>query len=346
MAVLTPTATAVSLGTTDSVKIEKNVLIVSTDGYGINGTGSNQTAQILGTVYGDLFAVTLGTNSSTGNQITVTETGMIYSPLAGLACRGVNATVTVQGLVQGGEYGILLAGFDSTGVSTITNSGTITSAEAIIRDSTGTTDTIELINSGLIEGTTVSYGVFRSGHDAKDLITNTGTMIGDINFDAGDDRYDGRNGSLDGEIHAGLGNDTLMGGSEDNVFLGEAGLDKLTGSAGADQLTGGAEADQFIYKSTKDSTTKQGGRDTIMDFSHEEADQISLKSIDANTRSGGDQKFAFIGQESFHGRAGELRFSFSDGDTLIQGDVNGDKKADFAILLFGQETLVAGDFIL
>ena len=64
--------------------------------------------------------------------------------------------------------------------------------------------------------------------------------------------------------------------------------------------------------------------------------------IDADTTSGGNQKFHFIKGQQFHDEAGELRFS---GRTL-QGDVNGDGKADFEIKVFGIGSLLAGDFNL
>lgn len=38
--------------------------------------------------------------------------------------------------------------------------------------------------------------------------------------------------------------------------------------------------------------------------------------------------------------------SDKDGDTRVEGDVNGDGQADLAILLTGTVTLVAADFVL
>jgi len=37
---------------------------------------------------------------------------------------------------------------------------------------------------------------------------------------------------------------------------------------------------------------------------------------------------------------------FGNGDTLVLGDVNGDRKADLRIALTGEMALTAGDFIL
>ena len=44
--------------------------------------------------------------------------------------------------------------------------------------------------------------------------------------------------------------------------------------------------------------------------------------------------------------AGDLQAVWAGGNTLIQGDVNGDHIADFSIALHGTLVLSAGDFIL
>ena len=63
--------------------------------------------------------------------------------------------------------------------------------------------------------------------------------------------------------------------------------------------------------------------------------------------------FQFIGDAAFTGAAGQLRYETVDlagtaGDyTKILGDVNGDKVADFEIILLGNSaTLHSTDFIL
>jgi hypothetical protein len=76
----------------------------------------------------------------------------------------------------------------------------------------------------------------------------------------------------------------------------------------------------------------------ITDFQHGQ-DTIDLSTIDA-VRGGGNQKFSWIGSDAFSGDAGELRFARG----LIQGDTDGDKRADFEIRVTGSVT--AGDLIL
>jgi uncharacterized protein (TIGR01370 family) len=154
-----------------------------------------------------------------------------------------------------------------------------------------------------------------------------GSKISDtIKALAGNDRIDGREGN--DKLFGGAGNDTLMGGR------------------GADTLQGGTGADIFVFKSIKDSTMATSGRDRIDDFSAKQDDKVHLKAIDANTRASGDQAFAFIGTETFHKKAGELRYEKKAGDTYLLADVNGDGRADFSIRFDAAIAFTKADFIL
>lgn len=66
-----------------------------------------------------------------------------------------------------------------------------------------------------------------------------------------------------------------------------------------------------------------------MDFNGLEGDFIDLSGFDANSRAAGVQHFDFIDIQAFDHTAGELRFA----NHLLQGDVNGDGKADFEVYL-------------
>ncbi len=77
-------------------------------------------------------------------------------------------------------------------------------------------------------------------------------------------------------------------------------------------------------------------------------DDIDLSSIDANGGGAGNAAFGFLAAKgaTFTGVAGQLRWAQTPANTLIEGDVNGDKTADFQMQLIGLKTLIAGDFIL
>ena len=146
---------------------------------------------------------------------------------------------------------------------------------------------------------------------------------------------------------AGLsGRDWLKGGAGRDTLSGGAGADILTGGAGADVLTGGAGADRFDYNSLSESTVGSPGRDRITDFSQAQRDRIDLPGIDADASTRGNQRFDFIDTDAFSRTEGELRVVRSRTTTVVQGDVDGDGRADFAITLAGSIHLKATDFLL
>ncbi|MBR0558156.1 endo alpha-1,4 polygalactosaminidase [Ciceribacter sp. L1K23] len=161
----------------------------------------------------------------------------------------------------------------------------------------------------------------------------------------GNDRISGRNGN--DTLKGGTGNDTLFGGGGADKIWGGSGNDVIQGGHGADRLSGGTGQDRFVFKSVAETTFASAGRDTILDFSRAQHDKIDLSAIDANTTRGGNQSFTFIGSHGFHGKAGELRFQKISGDTHILADVNGDGRADLAVVLKNLLlTLSKTDFIL
>lgn len=135
----------------------------------------------------------------------------------------------------------------------------------------------------------------------------------------------------------------LEGDGTANRLVGNGGADRLVGLRGADDLVGGAGADAFVFRSVRDSTPER--RDTIRDFGTGK-DLINLKAIDADETHRGNQAFDFIGDGRFSGAAGELRAVVSGKATVILGDTDGDRSADFALRLSGHHTLDADDFVL
>lgn len=140
-------------------------------------------------------------------------------------------------------------------------------------------------------------------------------------------------------VVGGLGDDRLRGGGGDDFLEGSEGDDVLIGGPGQDVVIGRAGADKFLFRDGDFSDPAVP--DVIAFFQSTEGDRINLRAVDANTGLAGDQQFTFIGTQAFTGTAGELRFS----GILVEGDVNGDGSADFAIRVSGA-TLDRHDFIL
>jgi hypothetical protein len=144
--------------------------------------------------------------------------------------------------------------------------------------------------------------------------------------------------------------DFIVGGSVAETISGDYGNDILAGGLGADRLTGGLDDDTFVYFQIKDSGLTRTTRDTITDFEGAGpagGDVIDLSLINANTKFATDQAFTWIGGDTkFTHLAGELRSVTQGLDTIVQGDVNGDGKADFSIAITGIVALDKSDFAL
>lgn len=110
---------------------------------------------------------------------------------------------------------------------------------------------------------------------------------------------------------------------------------------GRDVSWGDSGKDRFDFNAISESKPGSSNRDQINDLKRSQDDKIDLSNIDANTKNGGNQKFNFIGDKKFSKTPGELRFD----NKIVQGDVNGDGKADFEIRV-DVNKLSSGDFIL
>lgn len=141
------------------------------------------------------------------------------------------------------------------------------------------------------------------------------------------------------------GTDTINGGGGNDRLDGGDGTDTLVGGDGADTLTGGAGRDRFDFNSVAEIGLG-GARDVLTDFVRG-SDRLDFSTIDAISGTGPNDAFALIGSNAFSGVAGQLRAAIVGGNTLVQGDVNGDAVADFELQLTGVVTpLQPADFIV
>ncbi len=220
-------------------------------------------------------------------------------------------------------------------------------------DSTG-----DLVTENLGEGsdTVVASVAWTLGANLENLtlagsiaINGTGNAL--ANTIVGNSAANLLDGGSGDDFLQGLGgNDSLLGQSGNDRLEGGDGADVITGGAGRDILLGGAGADRFDLDQTGDSAVGFG--DQILDFLVG-IDKIDLSTMDAKVGTRKNDAFQFIGEAAFSGAAGQLRYEKVDlpGTTddymKILGDVNGDKVADFEIILIGNtDPLHATDFVL
>ena len=58
-----------------------------------------------------------------------------------------------------------------------------------------------------------------------------------------------------------------------------------------------------------------------------------------------DNQFSLIGSARFTGAGDEIRFQQINGGTVVFGDVDGDRQADFSVRIEGSVTLTTDDFV-
>lgn len=171
-----------------------------------------------------------------------------------------------------------------------------------------------------------------------ELITAAGFSNVNLVGSVGNDIMDLTGATLDGigYIDAGNGND---------IIIGTAGDDVIRAGNGTDRLTGGDGNDRFVFQRLSDGQAST--IDIITDFV-QGSDIIDLSGVDANSTLNGNQAFTFIGGDAFSGVAGELRVLRAkvSGNTVLQGDTNGDGVFDFFVQLTGLYTLTTGDLVL
>ncbi len=167
------------------------------------------------------------------------------------------------------------------------------------------------------------------------------------------------------QVIGGADNDTIVGSLRAETISGGAGNDSIIGGAGKDVLYGNAFSngfappdrgdDVFVFNAAAESGTTRATRDVIMDFIQTD-DRIHL-NFDANTLVTGVQtSFDYTGIQyggftregegtAARFNAGELRFHYEAGNTILRGDTNGDGLADFSIEIRGQHQLTINDFV-
>ncbi len=288
---------------------------------------------------GDLADVLLG---GAGND-TLTGGAGNDTVRGGAGNDTINYTVGSDGadVIDGGADSDVLALTSGTGNQTLSVAFNGVSITAIAG---GTVSGIESITADLGSGTGDRL-TYVSSSTAVVVNLGLGSASGFTSI-AGIERVTGAGGA---DVITGSSSGNSLSGSGGNDTMdGAGGNDTLNGGLGADQLTGGVGDDVFDYNNSSESGVTAATRDVITDFAGAGGaggDRIDVNGIDANTGSGGNQNFTFIGLASFTA-AGQLRY-FQDGtNTFIEGNTTGVSGAEFSIQVNGLHTFIASDFIL
>lgn len=182
-----------------------------------------------------------------------------------------------------------------------------------------------------------------TGGDGNDFF-NAGGHDDTVDGGAGRDRIYGyagadtlRGGDDVDLINGGYGNDTLYGDGGADRLEGDFGDDILIGGAGGDRLIGQQGSDTFRFLSVSDSPTG-ALNDKIQDF------EIGIDKIDLSQMSSSGIDLNIGG--GFAGNGACAITSEVGADTRIFVDIDGDKVADFRIILENAQGLTASDFIL
>jgi alpha-tubulin suppressor-like RCC1 family protein len=294
--------------------------------------------------WGNNYSGQLGTGGYASSNLPVAVTGAggaeldVESVSAGgthtCAIASAGGTLSCWGSRFSGQLGDGLFGYSTTPVLTGPKAtGTVTFRDNGKVIGTGTlVDGVATLKKKLAAGLhslTASYagGTVFSASTSKavaHLVTGT----------PGADRIAGTSGN--DTLKGMAGADRIDGGAGDDAIDGGSGNDVLTGGSGRDRLTGGTGRDRFVFRRASDSPPARP--DTVTDF--RSGDRIDLSAFDIKPKSKKTDRFKrFLGKGKFTGKAGEVRFDAKR--RALEGDANGDRKADFRVVLKGVKKLRA-----
>lgn len=219
---------------------------------------------------------------------------------------GVNSIVNNAGTIFGGDVGIYVEAKQAV----INNSGTITGDGGIWTYPTDTgTASLTITNTGVIEGTG-GWAISGSAH-GDNVVINSGLIKGSVFLSFGNDVYDGRGGSITGDVHLLSGDDVAFGGSGSETFHIEDGTHFIDGGEGIDTI----RFDRQVFvdlRVTDEQKTSETAWDTIRNVENLIGSRLADRlygSDDDNTLAG------IYGNDLLEG---------NDGDDLLIGGAGND----------------------
>jgi len=337
---------------------------ISSRGIGVLSDGGNaieNTGHIFGRSNGAFVGLFGATGDTLINSGTISAGQRLSTESAsprfynGVFVEGDQTRITNHGTISavdvaGAGVKIGSGGAGTGSGSVLLNYGTIDSVLFWGVDLSGLTDgTASAINYGTISGGAGGY----RGSDGDNVLTNRGTIQGDVLLGLGADRYTGtegvtvgtvfggdgddilNGGSLEDTLNGGAQNDTLRGGAGDDVLLGDEGNDMLAGGLDDDTLNGGIGFDQLYGNAGDDTLSGDSNNDRLAGGA---GDDILIGGSGADLLSGGAGADVFLFAVASHiGNAPNTRDRIAD----FQSGVD---KIDLSSIQAGQTFIGAAAF--
>jgi serralysin len=268
-------------------------------------------------------------------QVIIAAAASIETQLAAVTLAGAASTVDNGGSIKSLTNTAIL--FSGNETNRVTNAAgkTIEGAKGIEVTSTLTSAKLTVSNAGTItaSGTAVIGGKGGDRVDNTGTIKSTATISGAVALDlgAGDDFYDGRNGTVIGIVKLGDNDDVAYGGDGNEIFSGGTGSNTIDGGGGNDTIIGG-----LGYSTINGGT----GKDTI-DYSEATASSGGTGvTVNLGSTSGYGNQFSdtLDSIENVIGSAHKDTIVGSGGENLLQGDASDDTLEGG----FGHDTIQGG----
>jgi serralysin len=308
-------APALVLQRNDTVILGDTGSIVAS-GSGSAGIQGDDNAFVLnGSVLSSQY---VGIETTTG-RISISSNGSVYGATAGIAFYNLNDVGSFSSVINSGKIAssgnAIFFDFAYGRSAVIENSGTIVGQNGIYFDGGSLdTDTLVITNTGLIKGETAIKGLWMG----STTIMNSGRIEGDIIVGGGGwmeprgpstNVYDGRGGTVTGEVFFGACNAIAYGGDGSEMFAMDRGTHIVDGGAGIDTLRTRGKLDLLI--SDKQQATKSSW--------------FTIRNIENLVGSAThDQFFGTDGATILTGNGGHDTLDGRGGNDILSGGIGND----------------------